>query len=123
MTEQEILEGNKLIADWMESSEKIPTDEYELYLYNKFKYEDLNYHISWNSLISVYNEILKRFGESTELKLRLAKDENCIYKFALKNFFVPFENELHINSCWLKATDLIRWYNANTPIPIPKQKQ
>jgi len=120
MTQEEILEGNKLIAEFMggQSKEKcspwirgyISEEEInfqeEDYPENPhdgscWKFSELKYHSSWDWLIPCINKIYQ---------------SNEYYKW--KDASGQFENEVFINTkfievTWSAVVEFIKWYNKH----------
>jgi hypothetical protein len=115
MKQSDIEVCNKIIAKFMGGSLEYPDYWRGLSKAGVIASRNLTYHKFWDALIPVYNKILKTIAGSAELRFLLNKDENCLYKAVIGNFFVPFENELYINSVWLKCVDMINWINKNKP--------
>ena len=101
MSEQEIIEGNKLIAEFMGLREQ--TDPTERWLGHWFsgseRFDRLHYNTSWDWLMSVVDKIY-------------SLDKYYKYKMYLN----PFESELkdlfpNIEKVYEFCLDFIKWYN------------
>jgi len=134
MTQQEILEGNKLIARfsgyeyyslpedrsynpgwWLKDKHKTINKITHAYLCRS--HNDLRYYNSWDWLMPVVNKI-------SEIHKDLHSDEKYedLFESLLKlelnwNSFVYYNNDLRINSNiinnYLDVVNFIKWYNTN----------
>jgi hypothetical protein len=120
MTQEEILEGNKLIAEFMGA--KLITDDpnfmggnvpfFRLAKFNDIernytKYE-LKYHSSWDWLMPVVEKIEKELFWQIELYRNQCKiwhetDGKTLWR----------ETESKIQSTWLAVVEFIKWENKN----------
>lgn len=114
MTNKEIIEGNKLIAEFMGASFR----EYEQKKIKPYKtticyfengncifrsvsVENLKYHISWDWLMPVVATCLDKSNDGID-------DWEWHYENIDDTFFF-----VDIESTWLAVIDFIKWYNKN----------
>ena len=100
MQGQEILEGNKLIAEFIYDDSFIDDGDGDCYCESPngmidFYIEDAKYHTSWDWLIPVVKDI----------KLLVCESE-FVYRFRGK--LESFE----IESVWFAVVEFIKWYNS-----------
>ncbi len=105
MTDLEINEGNRIIAEFM--NKKLHDD----WMKQDGKLPQLYYHISWDALIPVYNRIMKVYSESDILKERTKTRSAFIYKQIIDHPLHIFENQVRITGTWIKIVDFIKWYS------------
>ena len=107
MTNKEIELENMLIVDFMSIDEDVLTDDdYRLYMYNKYKYDDMDYDHDWNSLMPVVEKICKNYAyyqsnDSGEWQIMID---------------IANVNEVGANlleTVWLSVVKFIKWYNSN----------
>ena len=113
MTNKEILEGNKLIAEFMINNNtlKTPTTEYSTegmvkgindLLFDDEDFEELSYHISFDWLIPVVEKISSINFPRIDINFRGLKfDSNKVYVCS------------NINYTYLGVIKFIKWYNEN----------
>lgn len=81
--------------------------------YTELSTQGMLFHTDWNMLIGAYNRVMLLINSLSETQLQLLRDnKNFLIDYSFKNFFIPFEGQLHINSCWLKLVDICKWYNS-----------
>jgi len=112
MTQQEIIEGNKLIAEFMGFLfDESKTDDHKFYSestqggWTSKRYVNPKYHSSWDWLMPVVekiNETCKNTGYVDDIILF----------------------DLHIVGCaisdvWQGCIDYIRWFNTQSTNPLP----
>lgn len=128
MTEKEVLDGNVLIAEFMEYPEGYPhiTDEFgydqtvEGYRINgeDISTEDLQYHSSWNSLMPVVEKISKM--ENVYYFSILPEHSSDIFLTGipiedLSNLFSPIEEfGSNIEMVFNTVIGFIKWQNEKT---------
>ena len=104
MTEQEILEGNRLIAEFM--GVKITGTKYgcnhPLVTCAYPNYSNLKYHSSWDWLIPVIDKIYS---------------SDYYLDYCLSNLG-QFNDDIHINTKFISSTfesviEYLKWYNKN----------
>lgn len=122
MTQEKILEGNKLIAgfmgaEWVQDDYKEWGYKIETPHWNKLqKPEALQYHSSWDWLMPVLEKIhLKR--EVKEISISMGRTRIWFSDEVRKSFIqspcLPENNS--ITECWLAVIDFINWYNLHNP--------
>jgi len=107
MTNKEILENNKLIAEFIEDifhkeieiGMKIYKNVWE---HDGKHYQNLIYHKDWNWLMPILNRIGKILFENKDICR-----ERAIY-FQDWNLI-----DLNIEEIWETCVDFIKWYNQN----------
>ena len=104
MTKEKLLEGNKLIAEFMEGIFKIvdldTKNSEECVFFNKgndpFPFNSLAYHRDWNWLMEVVEKIdILSTKDSSKLKI----EELSIFS--------------EIYEVWIAAIEFIEWYNKS----------
>ena len=123
MTNNEILEGNKLIAQFMKLHSAIilsdasqNEDGIELaYSYNKRAYllSQLEYHFNWDWLMPVVEKILSsKFsdGESVSFRTFSINDAQKCGLVRINRFTLFCENTL-IESVYMAVIDVVKWHN------------
>ena len=113
MTNEEIIAGNKLIAEFMGGVLDSPQSKY-YYFTEKGRYEtELKYHSSWDWLMSVVEKI-ESLGYWVEVKTIKIGSRAAI---GLYNYDVPpIANKftlLKISAVWLACLEFIKWYNEH----------
>jgi hypothetical protein len=101
MTDIELLEGNKLIADFMDwiHHEDVQYDIYEM--------NNLKYHSSWDWLMPVVEKI-EQSGWGCKMYLN-----GC--QFPVVDQYArlwPIAEKRKIDAVWLAVVFFIRWYNT-----------
>ena len=109
MSNEEILAGNQLLAEFMGGVLDSPQSKY-YYFPEKGRYEtELKYHSSWDWLMSVVEKI-ESLGFDVKIKgiacsiNRLCEDETIIQ-------FVLGDRARKIELVWSVVLDFIKWYN------------
>lgn len=113
MTQQEILENNKLIAEFLGLT--ITTDGISLFDTN---YKPLaKYHESWNDLMPVVEKIQSTW-RNEDIFVVTIKSKHCLItleKFLYKPLDIAYSsvkmNEPLINAVWHAVIEFIKWYN------------
>lgn len=123
----EIIEGNKLIAEFMGGSIKenltvngytqmnLPWWAFEVFDFDKLRVAGYDYHKSWDWLMPVIEKIHK-MGKM--ISINFYSDGNSpiecrIYNWVLGGPQHAAESSISIQSCWLAVIDFIKWYNEN----------
>ena len=118
MTPKEILEGNKLIAEFMNLEEidgfttslsglEVSAKGYK-YEYEFVLLDDLRYHSSWDWLMSVVEKIEFLSGHLVEIGLT-----SCTIKNIDLTWVHTSQGISKIESVWLACLAFIKWYNQN----------
>jgi len=139
MKEKEILEGNKLIAEFMGATLFLERwrvqDENRKYTVEQplanfllmAKNEELKFHTSWDWLMPVVEKIVKYVYEEEEqdggfgkviVKHRphprtfgmISQEEKFMVRF---NRCAMYDADTLIEATWLAVIDFIKWYNQN----------
>lgn len=137
MSEKEIIEGNKLIAEFMggkyydawenkfyhSASPHYYFDVQSLYLKDKVK-KELKYHASWNWLMRVVEKI-----EQVRVKSSATYNSDHYFNVRVSQGYVEIEGTTEkifrntsiegtkIKALWLAIGEFIKWYNSQTPHP------
>jgi hypothetical protein len=119
MAQKEIIEGNKLIAEFMgfefggvaflTPHKKILANGDESSLYFP---EDLKFHSSWDWLIPVVEKIEKE-GFIFYIKENESSIENH-WDNALIKSFGDYVAPTKIQACYMAVINFIKWYNGQT---------
>lgn len=141
MSNEEIIEGNKLISEFMGMVRREPNKTYRLHQWYKpdndlrktgqfIGYDDsLEYHTSWGWLMPVIEKMAK-------LKLKYADSEQEYSPhpntFGMVdeegNFMVRiycsqlFHAPTLIEASWLAVVDFLKWYTKENQAPIPNHQ-
>lgn len=104
MTTEEILEGNKLIAEFMKLDySDAPSDgtcnSDESYL---------KYHYDWNWLMPVVEKIENTIVDNIELSTQI-EGSSCV----VLGTHIFCESDTKIEATWLAVVKFIKWYNQN----------
>ena len=109
MTNEEILAGNPLFAEFMGGKLDSPQSKY-YYFHDKGRYElELKYHSSWDWLMPVVEKIeslgfdIKIKGIACSIR-RLCEDETIIQ-------FVLGDRARKRELVWATCLEFIKWYN------------
>lgn len=134
MTEKEILEGSKLICEFIGGDvreswrvqDKVNHawygEEAEEWRVNIAKLpkgiclllEYCEFHIDWNWLIPVYNKLRQELLYNRQIRDVFIRAASPVEKCALKDWpHLGLEGVFDINGSFLKVVDLVRWYNEN----------
>lgn len=106
ITEEQVIEGNKLIAEFMEF-------QYDRWLFDKqtLAIEDCGYHTSWDWLMPVVEKI-EQHGCIVEIWLsigggcRIQKPETKI-----KSWQTVYESNNTLEAVWLAVVEFIKYWN------------
>lgn len=127
---QEIIDGNKLIAEFMGMKEKLDfqlpkTDEGGYYPINKkgeydlteyfTPYSHLDYHSSWDWLMPVVEKIetLTAFDGRGEVNYIVSIEANqCIISQGGEGEIEYEQSEAKIGATWKAVVQFINWYNT-----------
>lgn len=123
MSEQEILKGNKLIAEFLGIEKKIYGETGITYYIDNIPYQlfKLKYHSSWDWLMPVVEKIEKLSTISFECKYYdpdykredyEVKSFYFIYSYSSQNkkFIANSNNKLE--AYWLAVVEFIKYYNS-----------
>jgi len=113
MTQEEILKGNKLIADYMNVDFFVPY-MWRSGVYCELTTNHLRYHISMDWLLPVINKIKK--SEEFSIIAATSYDweitiETTGYHYVTQAFQV---NEDLVEGCWLACIEYIEKFNTGT---------
>lgn len=100
MEQNEIIEGNKLIAEFHKSTD---------WRFDFNSFAELKYHTSWDWLMPVYDKIATEWSGLSTKKQGQVKD----LKRVLQNRLVLGD----INGVWEFCIEFIKWYNTQTSTP------
>jgi len=103
MTEQEILENNKLIAEFM--GEKVGWQD--LPIGTGGYYVEVFYHSSWDWLMPVVKKISTIFGKWDYEDENRLKAEDIFYMDNMYSEFINNDIEAVLSRC----VEFIKWYN------------
>jgi hypothetical protein len=117
MKREEILNGNKLIAEFMGikyDENKYSHESSEFY----FEDSELEYHFSWDWLMPVVEKIEKLDNGIYQVDIL---QEGCKIMVRCKNFNSPIDKTVSkmpegirkIESVYLAVIEFIKWYNEN----------
>lgn len=123
MSEQEIIEGNKLIAEFMQAKNEFSDIYYlpefghyfnsygQIELNDCFRTDELKYHSSWDWLMPVVEKIEKNFWVTTTTRrgysaVSIHQPQRAYEKIAR----VDSENKLE--ATWKAIVEFIKWYNS-----------
>ena len=116
MTDSEILEGNKLIAEFM--GIQVIDNEIDSPFrpnLNCFRENELKYHSDWNWLMPVVGKISTikfRFGRFSTKIVTLSREPYCRMDSTAKSFRNSSYNGTPlINAVYETVLDFIKWYN------------
>lgn len=99
MSEQEILEGNKLIAEFM--GYKIPNQTHKLnWIVYKDVFQPMLFNTSWDWLMPAIKECLNKSEENLA-------DWEYYYEQIDDSFF-----QIEIHQTWSAVVEFIKWYNS-----------
>ena len=105
MTQQEILEGNKLIAKFVQLRGEYDEDKDLIYLESDidgkgvYSFSELKYHSSWDWLMPVISKCLAVNEEELEGWEKYYENiDDAFY-------------QVDINQVWLAVVEFIKWYN------------
>lgn len=117
MSEKEIIEGNKLIAEFMDMEvHSVDEEEGELWvitdLHRNGAFEERTnacFHFSWDWLMPVWKKVIEVIGvfcipNNNHYKLWIEKADE------IKNSIV---NEVDVKKAATQIARLIQWYNSN----------
>jgi len=116
-TEDEIIEGNMLIAEFMSVSQ-VSAENGHFYYVNGDSYKELRYHSSWDWLMPVVEKINKmnaaivinphNVNITTHVIDHLLQDDSYLKQY----FFKPSgHNYTPIEAVWQCVVEFIKWYN------------
>lgn len=119
LTKEEIIEGNKLIAEFMGGkSDKLNKMPQNMRFDNpingtySFTIKELKYHFSWDWLMIVIKKIdslQTDFTKSLNAKTSLQLLEEASKHKPIRSAFLS----LKIENVWIKVVDFIKWYNTS----------
>ena len=125
MTNQEILENNKLIAKFMGWNEHPKYNTYVINLdpkrktpyWSNINYEgsldDFNYHSSWDWLMQVIEKIEEMVDKNdTHYNVLSSRTSLLISTHSNPEYIVNY-NENKLKAHWLTIVEFIKWYNQN----------
>ncbi len=133
MKEEEIVESNKLIAEFMgatpckdawgqDAMEHHDWDHEEwsngikdYFETHSYKMNNLKYHSSWDWLMSVVEKIeLLLFPNDNWINVNVGTSKYCtIFDSNGDTIEIIGEEETKIKSTWVAVVEFIKWYNEN----------
>jgi hypothetical protein len=128
MTQKEIIEGNKLIAEFMGYEKTIYSDVFrgELYALDVSKGEiyaisQMQYHTSWDWIMPVVEKIESiEDCEKNNFQFSILSDNECEifgkyidYQHPRFSYLNCVKENSKIKSVYKTAIDFIKWYNEN----------
>lgn len=108
MTKEEIIAGNKLIAEFMKKGKIHPND--------------LKYHSSWDWLMPVVEKIEQRFIDNQDAESGFSiriEAYLCVIEGMLGNQISEGFEDKKILSVWKAIVDFIEWYNSQPQTTQP----
>lgn len=113
MKEQEIIEGNKLIAEFL--GWKILKGSNRMSVYMDALYQDdLNYHSSWNWLMPVVEKIEALCNTDYDTSVVYIADISCTIEVRINNsleYSKEINSDKKINATFKSVVEFIKWYN------------
>lgn len=115
MTEQEILDGNKLIAKFMET--EFAYDSFYISKYGHAQLSDGIYHLSWDWLMDIVEKINNTtFSNTTQFDVVISKTGCCITQYFYGGEHQKWQTGLYnklslIESVWTCVVNFIVWFN------------
>jgi hypothetical protein len=120
MKQQEIIDGNKLIAEFIEMENVIYGDTGVTYYKNNIPYQTfkLEFHSSWDWLIPIMQKIgtlgfmvTLEFDEKPYLTYISIKDNSTATYIDEDYEDRDYEIESDIHLAWFNVVNFIKWYN------------
>ena len=111
MTSKEILDGNKIIAEFLGINKKVYGETGTTYYIDGTPYQffKLKYHSSWDWLMPVVEEIENVLDGDVSISI---KDDSCNIN---SNYYgISVEGYTKIESVWIACVKFITWYNLKT---------
>ena len=99
MSKDNIVEGNKLIAEFMGIDLSIYKTQPKNFSTLKFTHDELQYHVSWVLLMPVVHKLHEVVNEEDQSFARLSI------------FELGFSTDMKV--IWKNIVDAIKWYNKN----------
>lgn len=120
MKPEEIIEGNKLIAEFRGLREESPGRWYDPTQIPHPRFRELKYHSSWDWLMPVVEKIedshklSEGYGFSVMIDNWNCEIQNLISGEIISSFN-PSSHPIHskIEAAWLAVVEFIKWYNQN----------
>lgn len=128
MTNEEIVEGDKLIIKFIGYKYRNSSKVWCIYPYDDSSYlrslgwvkcDDLKFHSSWDWLMPVIEKIEKEYPVLLSIKNKISTFDNtwhiCKIEFFSEitgNFQIIKEGVTKIKSVWLAVIEFIKWYNS-----------
>ena len=104
MTQQEILEGNKLITNFVQLRGEYDEDKDLIYLESDidgkgvYSFSELKYHSSWDWLMPCIEKCLATIVNSEEYEYHYAKIHDALWS-------------INISEVYNEVVEFIKWYN------------
>lgn len=117
MKTNEILDGNKIIAEFMGGKKDSLSSEwfYFLTLGQYIKTSELNYDLRWEQIMPVVEKI-DNIGASVIIGRMFCEIKYIDTFDALKSFDIRIASGVKINAIYGAIIEFIKWYNANYKI-------
>lgn len=112
MTHEEIIEGNRLIAEFMGLPHHYDTDDNLMFEHceDSLIYpQDLGYHTSWDWLMPVVEKIETLEDGDAIVTIEM---DNCQIVYGLDNAAL-FDTSDKIGNTYAAVVEFIKWYNQN----------
>lgn len=109
MTNTEIIDNNRLIAEFM-GLEKHSSNEY-LHKGNIFSNDAILYHASWEWLMPVVSKISNEKGVKVDFAFSLGALKVSINKCGITS---GWPNPNHIEAVYKTVIDFIKWHNSQS---------
>lgn len=102
MKEEEIIEGNLLVAKFMELWESEEGYLYYIYDEKSYRFDNLKFHSDWNWLMNVIK------------KISIISNNNFDADVILRRWDKYHFLWVEINRVWIDCISIIKWYNTQT---------
>ena len=112
MTSEEILDGNKLIAEFLGINKKVYGETGTTYYIDDTPYQlvKLKYYSSWDWLMPVVEKIENVLDGDVSV---IISDASCGISYS-NSYSICAEAYTKIEAIWLACVNFITWYNLQT---------